>query len=204
MLYGCSLQDAVPFSPVPDLPVEEKTTCDYATYTRLLQEIADLQRSNRLLKALSGDADKGQKLDREDEESLRTELKISEAKVKDLEALLNGQSDAVDLTLVEEKRQLQHLNVGLSDRVADLQMRESKARSLLQDAKDASELLEFRVLELEEELEKKKNINNKNEDKDDELLPALEQIDSGCNTSSGSAEDIVGKYQDFRVRNCEM
>ena len=164
-------------------------TCDYATYTRLLQEIAQLQRSNRLLEAKI--ADEAQiEATAELKDALKTELKISEAKVKDLEALIRGQSDAVDLTLVEEKRQLQHLNVGLSDRVADLQTREARARSMLQDAKDSSELLEFRVLELEEELDKLKKNKQPKENSD--------AVDSGCNTSTATEEDVREKYRDFR------
>ncbi len=126
--------------------------CDYATYMELLQENAELHRSNRLLQAVavvpnsspSGDDERSRQW-----ELLQTELKVSEAKLKDLEAILNGQD--VDLTLVEEKRHLQHLNVGLSEKVAAIQAKEARTRGELQDSRDQAELLEFRVLELEDE-----------------------------------------------------
>ena len=96
-----------------------KHVCDYQTYMQLLQENAELHRANRLLQAVTAKTGARKSKDHNDpvksEELLRTELKISEARIKDLEAMLNGQS--VDLTLVEEKRHLQHLNVGLSEKV---------------------------------------------------------------------------------------
>ncbi len=84
---------------------------------------------------------------------------MSEAKVKDLEAMLHGHQDVVDLTLVEEKRHLQHLNVGLSEKVAALQAKEARTRSELQDSRDQAELLEFRVLELEDERDRVRKLN---------------------------------------------
>ncbi len=130
---------------------------------QLLQENAELHRANRLLQAVAavpgagggaaapaaaaGDGSDGSR----QWELLRTELMVSEAKVKDLEAMLGGHQDVVDLTLVEEKCHLQHLNVGLSEKVAALQAREARTRAELQDSRDQAELLEFRVLELEDE-----------------------------------------------------
>ena len=96
------------------------------------------------------DADGAPKPRRDD--LLRTENSIFEAKISDLEAILDGQD--VDLTLVEEKKQLHQLNVGLAEKIASLKEKEAKILAKLQDAKDQSELLEFRVLELEEEQEK--------------------------------------------------
>lgn len=86
------------------------------------------------------------------EDLLRNENSIFEAKISDLEAMLAGQD--VDLTLVEEKKQLQQLNVGLAEKIASMKEKEAQILAKLQDAKDQSELLEFRVLELEEEQEK--------------------------------------------------
>ncbi len=125
-----------------------------------------------------------------------------------------GQPD-VDLTLVEEKRHLQHLNVGLSEKVAALQSREARARAELKDAKETAELLEFRVLELEDEKDRavvshtvvfptlrpftlcsllQANQNN--------ATTVLQQdsptLDSGCNTSLATDEDPLERYLDFR------
>ena len=144
---------------------------------QLLQENADLLRAKNLLQVSKNytrtnqnkycanffsfkyfnlqaklDADGAPKPKRED--LLRTENSIFEAKISDLEAILNGQD--VDLTLVEEKKQLQQLNVGLAEKIATMKEKEGTILAKLQDAKDQSELLEFRVLELEEEQEKVK------------------------------------------------
>ena len=190
--------------------------CDYATYMELLQENAELHRSNRLLQAVavvpnsspSGDDERSRQW-----ELLQTELKVSEAKLKDLEAILNGQD--VDLTLVEEKRHLQHLNVGLSEKVAAIQAKEARTRGELQDSRDQAELLEFRVLELEDERDRVSKIYETpfllpcvsvslslqlQRDKD-LFSPSSPNMDSGCNTSCATEEDLLERYLDFRVRN---
>lgn len=143
------MQDLGAISPFPNTPElgesdPNKRVCDYATYMKLLQENAQLQHLNRLLQSRMSEG-----LSEERQNLLHTELMVTEAKIKDLEAILNGQN--VDLTLVEEKKQLQQLNLGLAERIAELQENESKLLGKLQDAKDQSELLEFRVLELEED-----------------------------------------------------
>ncbi len=114
---------------------------------QLLQENAELQRANRLLTALTSSSKSSSHY-----ELLQTELRVAEARTKDLEAMLQGQN--VDLTLVEEKRHLQHLNLALSEKVSALQAREARTLSRLHDVKEQAELLEFRVLELEEERER--------------------------------------------------
>lgn len=154
--HNHTFQESAAYSPIAP-PTEllpsgskdsEERVCDYATYMKLLQDNAQLQRANRLLQSRVTD-----KVDSGHESLLQTELKVSEAKIKDLEALVGGQQN-VDLTLVEEKRQLQQLNLGLSERIAELQENESHVLVRLKDARDQAELLEFRVLELEEENEK--------------------------------------------------
>ena len=50
---------------------------------------------------------------------------------------------------------LLQLNLGLSEKMKGAEEREARARSELQDSKDQAELLEFRVLELEEGQEKR-------------------------------------------------
>ena len=54
----------------------------------------------------------------------------------------------------EEKRQLQLLNLGLAEKISAMRESEATVVAKMQDAKDQAELLEFRVLELEEEQEK--------------------------------------------------
>jgi hypothetical protein len=94
--------------------------------------------------------------------------------------------------------------------------RESKLISELQDAKDQAELLEFRVLELEEEQEKQKLQKHENTSEDikkgtkDVTLDAMNDKkysdtvsvsgDSGCNLSTSTEPaDLTELYQDFRV-----
>ncbi|XP_059082572.1 restin homolog [Tigriopus californicus] len=164
---------------------------------KLLQENAQLQHLNRLLQSRMSEG-----LSEERQNLLHTELMVTEAKIKDLEAILNGQN--VDLTLVEEKKQLQQLNLGLAERIAELQENESKILGKLQDSKDQSELLEFRVLELEEDKTKSPSSSNNHDQMghDDPQLGTLNDEtdldDSGCNSSATTDEDILELYQDFR------
>ncbi len=177
-----------------------RRVCDYATYMRLLAENAELQRSNNVLKSLAktdSPAGKGKhKLDSGEDksrlETLETELKILLATNKDLEALLEGRS--VDATLVEEKSQLHQLNAGLAEKIATLRETEAALVARMTDAKEQAELLEFRVLELEEERDKlKADVGNKVE-------AVTDDVDSGCNTSTATdgTADLLELYQDFR------
>ncbi len=65
--------------------------CDYATYTQLLQENAELHRANRLLQAVVS-PNNNQNEDNEDSnrqwELLKTELMVAESRARDLEVKL--------------------------------------------------------------------------------------------------------------------
>ena len=54
-----------------------------------------------------------------------------ESLTQDIEAMLDGRD--VDLTLAEEKRQLQHLNVGLAEKVAVMREAEATVVAKMQD-----------------------------------------------------------------------
>ena len=60
----------------------------------------------------------------------------------------------IDSSLIDEKKSLAVLNSELTEKLRIAQEKESKLASKLQDAKDQAELLEFRVLELEEDVSK--------------------------------------------------
>ena len=96
---------------------------------------------------------------------MKNKLEAAETKISDLESCLN-QIDASSSTkkLIDEKQTVINLNLGLSEKIRVLEEREGRLRSELQDSKDQAELLEFRVLELEECQEKVSiNINLKKE-----------------------------------------
>ena len=74
------------------------------------------------------------------------------SKIEDLEKVVDG--SAIESKLIEEKKTVYALNLGLSEKIRYLNERENRLMAELQDSKDQSELLEFRVLELEECQEK--------------------------------------------------
>ena len=145
---------------------------------------------------------------------LKNKLQAAETKITDLESCLN-QIDHSSSTkkLIDEKQTVINLNLGLSEKIRVLEEREARLRSELQDSKDQAELLEFRVLELEECQEKVQQPN--------QLLVGREMkrtvdagtetdtdfTDSGCPSMQHSRcpsvttdEDIAEIQRDFRVR----
>ena len=56
--------------------------------------------------------------------------------------------------MIEDKSKLQELNTNLAEKIHSQQEELIKSQTQLQDARDQADLLEFRVLELEEENEK--------------------------------------------------
>ena len=59
-----------------------------------------------------------------------------------------------EVQLIEDKVKLQELNSALAEKIQAQQEEVIKSQTQLQDARDQADLLEFRVLELEEENEK--------------------------------------------------
>ena len=59
-----------------------------------------------------------------------------------------------EVQLIEDKSKLQELNTDLAEKIHSQQEELIKCQAQLQDARDQADLLEFRVLELEEENEK--------------------------------------------------
>ncbi|CAO2640120.1 Janus kinase and microtubule-interacting protein 1 [Lemmus lemmus] len=145
--YNTDRTDRTPATPEEDL--DETTTREEADlrFCQLTREYQALQRAYALLQEQVGGT-----LDAEREartrEQLQADLLRCQAKIEDLEKLLveKGQDSA----WVEEKQVLMRTNQDLMEKIYRLEMEENQLKSEIQDAKDQNELLEFRVLELEE------------------------------------------------------
>uniref|UniRef100_A0A8C2QPA8 Janus kinase and microtubule interacting protein 1 n=1 Tax=Cricetulus griseus TaxID=10029 RepID=A0A8C2QPA8_CRIGR len=145
--YNTDRTDRTPATPEEDL--DETTTREEADlrFCQLTREYQALQRAYALLQEQVGGT-----LDAEREartrEQLQADLLRCQAKIEDLEKLLveKGQDSA----WVEEKQVLMRTNQDLLEKIYRLEMEENQLKSEMQDAKDQNELLEFRVLELEE------------------------------------------------------
>ncbi|XP_049997044.1 janus kinase and microtubule-interacting protein 1 isoform X8 [Alexandromys fortis] len=145
--YNTDRTDRTPATPEEDL--DETTTREEADlrFCQLTREYQALQRAYALLQEQVGGT-----LDAEREartrEQLQADLLRCQAKIEDLEKLLveKGQDSA----WVEEKQVLMRTNQDLLEKIYRLEMEENQLKSEIQDAKDQNELLEFRVLELEE------------------------------------------------------
>lgn len=83
---------------------------------------------------------------------LQKDLELAENKIEDLSKALEDRISEVDL--IDEKSKLTGLNSILAEKLQFQAEEFIKSQSQLQDARDQADLLEFRVLELEEENEK--------------------------------------------------
>ncbi|XP_077482902.1 janus kinase and microtubule-interacting protein 3 isoform X3 [Stigmatopora argus] len=133
----------------PDTEPEEVCVGEEAElrYRQLTQEYQALQRAYALLTETSGgiyDAEKEIKT----REQLVAEISQSQSRVTDLEAALTQQGQ--DVKWVEEKQLLYQRNQQLMEKVKQMEAEEARLRDDIQDARDQNELLEFRILELEE------------------------------------------------------
>jgi len=187
-------------------------TADYQNlYTHLQKEFTELQRAYQLLQTRI--VPSGQDVEREEKNItyLKNKLEAAETKISDLESCLN-QIDASSSTkkLIDEKQTVINLNLGLSEKIRVLEEREGRLRSELQDSKDQAELLEFRVLELEECQEKAQpiqalQVKDMKQTVDTGTETDTELIDSGCSSiqhsrcpSVATDEEIAEIQRDFR------
>ncbi|KAM9426323.1 janus kinase and microtubule-interacting protein 3 [Pholidichthys leucotaenia] len=125
-------------------------------YRQLTQEYQALQRAYALLVETSGgnyDAEKEIKT----REQLLTEISRYQSRVSDLESALRQQG--LDLKWVEEKQALYQRNQELVEKLRQMEGNELRLKNDIQDAKDQNELLEFRILELEERERRSPAIN---------------------------------------------
>ncbi|KAM7370309.1 hypothetical protein PAMP_009869 [Pampus punctatissimus] len=125
-------------------------------YRQLTQEYQALQRAYALLAETSGgnyDAEKEIKT----REQLLTEISQYQTRVADLESALNQQG--LDVKWVEEKHLLYQRNQQLVEKVRQMEGEELQLQNDIQDVRDQNELLEFRILELEERERRSPAIN---------------------------------------------
>ncbi|CAK6979427.1 janus kinase and microtubule-interacting protein 3 isoform X2 [Scomber scombrus] len=125
-------------------------------YRQLTQEYQALQRAYALLAETSGgnyDAEKEIKT----REQLLTEISQYQTRVEDLESALKEQG--LDVKWVEEKHLLYQRNQQLVEKVRQMEGEELRLQNDIQDVRDQNELLEFRILELEERERRSPAIN---------------------------------------------
>ncbi|XP_019743415.1 janus kinase and microtubule-interacting protein 3 isoform X2 [Hippocampus comes] len=133
----------------PDTEPEEVCVREEAElrYRQLTQEYQALQRAYALLTETSGgnyDAEKEIKT----REQLMAEISQYQTRVTDLESALKQQG--LDVAWVEEKQLLYQRNQQLVEKVREMEAEEVLLKNDIQDIRDQNELLEFRILELEE------------------------------------------------------
>ncbi|KAM9773049.1 janus kinase and microtubule-interacting protein 3 isoform 3-T4 [Syngnathus typhle] len=133
----------------PDTEPEEGCVREEAElrYRQLTQEYQALQRAYALLAQTSGgdyDAEKEIKT----REQLMVEMGHYQSRVADLESALKQQGQNVKW--VEEKQLLRQSNQQLAEKVRRMEAEEARLKEHIQDIRDQNELLEFRILELEE------------------------------------------------------
>ncbi|MED6282639.1 Janus kinase and microtubule-interacting protein 2 [Characodon lateralis] len=145
--YNTDLTDRTPATPEEELEETVSREESELRFRQLTREYQALQRAYALLQEQSGGS-----LDAEREartrEQLQMDLSSCQAKIIDLEKALaeSGQ----DSKWVEEKQYLIRTNQELHEKICGLQQAEARLQAEVQDARDQNELLEFRVLELEE------------------------------------------------------
>ncbi|XP_041818237.1 janus kinase and microtubule-interacting protein 3 isoform X2 [Chelmon rostratus] len=142
----------------PDTEPEEVCVREEAElrYRQLTQEYQALQRAYALLTETSGgnyDAEKEIKT----REQLLNEISRYETRVADLESALKQQG--LDVKWVEEKQALYQRNQELVEKVRQMEGEDLRLKNDIQDVKDQNELLEFRILELEERERRSPAIN---------------------------------------------
>ncbi|KAM9331508.1 janus kinase and microtubule-interacting protein 1 [Gastrophryne carolinensis] len=145
--YTTDKTDRTPATPEED--IEDSTPKEEADlrFRQLTREYQALQRAYALLQEQVGGT-----LDAEREartrEQLQADLFRYQAKIEDLENSLCEKGQ--DSKWVEEKQQLLRKNQDLLERIFKFELEETHLKNEIQDTKDQNELLEFRVLELEE------------------------------------------------------
>ncbi|XP_007955698.1 janus kinase and microtubule-interacting protein 1 [Orycteropus afer afer] len=145
--YNTDRTDRTPATPEEDMDETTSREESDLRFCQLTREYQALQRAYALLQGQVGGT-----LDAEREartrEQLQADLLRCQAKIEDLEKLLVEKGQ--DATWVEEKQLLIRTNQDLLEKIYRLEVEESQLKDEMQDARDQNELLEFRVLELEE------------------------------------------------------
>nr|XP_044991852.1 janus kinase and microtubule-interacting protein 3 isoform X17 [Jaculus jaculus] len=154
--YQTDRTDQTPCTPDDDLQEGMAKEETELRFRQLTMEYQALQRAYALLQEQVGGT-----LDAEREvktrEQLHAEVQRAQARVEDLEKALAEQGQ--DMKWIEEKQALYRRNQELVEKIKQMEMEEARLKHEVQDAKDQNELLEFRILELEERERKSPAIN---------------------------------------------
>ncbi|XP_030630054.1 janus kinase and microtubule-interacting protein 3 isoform X2 [Chanos chanos] len=148
--------DRTPCTPDDDLEegmIREETEL---RFRQLTMEYQALQRAYALLQEQVGgtfDAEKELKT----REQLQTQLVRYQSRIADLESALSQQGQ--DMKWIEEKQALYQRNQELVEKIKQMDTEELRLKHEIQDVKDQNELLEFRILELEERERRSPAIN---------------------------------------------
>ncbi|XP_064629965.1 centrosomal protein of 290 kDa-like isoform X3 [Lineus longissimus] len=162
-------------------------------YRRLIREHLELEKSHSLLQTQNDsylDPERGGK----HQGQLLADLLEAHSKIEDLEKALLDQGQTSksekrrqlpDISWIEEKQRLSVEKNDLLDKVQLLETREAKAYRELREAQEQHEIMEFRVLELEEIVEKlqrqSRDISSchgvPTEDEDDLEITVLDLLD---------------------------
>ncbi|KAM4897059.1 janus kinase and microtubule-interacting protein 3 isoform 15-T15 [Sylvia borin] len=145
--YQTDRTDQTPCTPEDDLEEGMAKEETELRFRQLTMEYQALQRAYALLQEQVGGT-----LDAEREvktrEQLQAEIHRSQAQIEDLEKALAEQGQ--DMKWIEEKQALYRRNQELVEKIKQMEAEEARLKHDVQDAKDQNELLEFRILELEE------------------------------------------------------
>ncbi|XP_072883651.1 janus kinase and microtubule-interacting protein 3 isoform X10 [Hemitrygon akajei] len=154
--YQTDKTDRTPCTPEDDLDEGMAKEETELRFRQLTMEYQALQRAYALLQEQVGGT-----LDAEREVKTREQLQAEnlryQAKIEDLEKALAQQGQ--DMKWIEEKQALCRWNQELLEKIRQMETEENRLRHEVQDAKDQNELLEFRILELEERERRSPAIN---------------------------------------------
>ncbi|XP_019499693.1 PREDICTED: janus kinase and microtubule-interacting protein 3 isoform X9 [Hipposideros armiger] len=154
--YQTDRTDQTPCTPDDDLEEGMAKEETELRFRQLTMEYQALQRAYALLQEQVGGT-----LDAEREvktrEQLHAEAQRAQARIEDLEKALAEQGR--DMKWIEEKQALYRRNQELVEKIKQMETEEARLKHEVQDGKDQNELLEFRILELEERERKSPAIN---------------------------------------------
>ncbi|XP_051001498.1 janus kinase and microtubule-interacting protein 3 isoform X13 [Acomys russatus] len=154
--YQTDRTDQTPCTPEDDLEEGMAKEETELRFRQLTMEYQALQRAYALLQEQVGGT-----LDAEREvktrEQMQAEIQRAQTRVEDLEKALAEQGQ--DMKWIEEKQALYRRNQELVEKIKQMETEEARLKHEVQDGKDQNELLEFRILELEERERKSPAIN---------------------------------------------
>ncbi|XP_017571657.1 janus kinase and microtubule-interacting protein 1 isoform X2 [Pygocentrus nattereri] len=144
--YNTDRTDHTPATPEEELEDVFSREEAELRFRQLTREYQALQRAYALLQETTGPMDPERHC--RTREQLQAELSACQARIADLERSLAEKGQ--DSKWVEEKQSLIRVNQELREKIELLEQCELRLRSKVRDTQEQNELLEFRILELEE------------------------------------------------------